>query len=480
MIDLKKIFLDFNNPRFILLKKSEQADYREPFYFFLSRQKHRKQIEELLEDILKVGLTYRYFLLLKENADKYIVLDGNRRIFVLKFLFLEEFRVKIKNFNPTFYQKCMLHFTRYESKISSILKQYESSFFDQKTNLEEAQVVLERHHNNTTEDGKVMRGWPTWETRIHQKEPTALFIFSHFSEWGYTNFLETINKKPNFRYTTARDLLKFKPALEWLCVEKLADGTFSSINSDETHKRLLTIVYYVLKNSQIKATQFFYDKKSATNTLQQISEKMRTTLEYDFGQILDQLEIIKTEQEKKQINNEKIIDNKNASSIKKPDIKWFSSVEFFEATEKQSKIYDLMNSINKMTELNLRKFHLLVFMTLRPLIEMIVNEYFVSTNQKNLDPGQYNNDSSTKYESLTHKIKKIYFQIKKNNKNEVFDLEAIYTLWYHHYISKLNSILHQNSDFATSFESLKNYIKLIDGSIKTIKKAIRAYKLYNY
>ena len=477
MIDIKKIFLDLNNPRFVLLNKLDQTIYQEPFYFFLVREKHRKQIIDLLKDILEIGLVYKYFILLKKSDNRYIVLDGNRRIFVLKFLFLEDFRNAIQKFNPNFYQNCMLHFNKHQSKIGSILEEYQTSSPEIIQNYEDAQKTLERLHNNKTEDGKVMRGWPTWETRINQKEPEALFIFSHFKEWGFTIFLENINKKPAFRFTTARDLLKFEPTRKWLHIEKKIDGTFISTNKEETQKKLLTVVYHVLNNPKTKATQFFYKKEFAIATIDKISMKMKISSQYEFTKILDKLDNFKIEEEIRQSETEETTnDNSKLSKLatKIQDKKWFYSVELFEETEKDTKIYNLMQLINKMPTNQLEKMHLLVFMTLRPLIEMVVKEYFFKTKQKNLDPQEY---KSKPHVSLQKRVKQIYYQIKQIKTDEGFDLNAIHDLSRYDYINKLNSILHHNSDFTASFEELKNYIKLIDNTIITIKKAIKLHNL---
>ena len=471
MIEIEKVFLDVNNPRFALLKKSNTN----AFEFFLSRQKHRDQIEDLFKDILKVGIRYRHFLLLKESDDKYTVLDGNRRMFVLKFILSAAFRLKIKNSNSDFHLKLCDHMEKGDYPVSDILEQYKKSTYQIFTSSEEANTTLERLHSNAKEQGKVMRPWPTWETKIHNEDPAALFIFETFQKWGYTIFLETIAKHPAIHYTALRNLLNSKPGQDWLLLTKRKDNSttveFVSQNPDKTEKNLLLLVLYILSQPRMDANKLFYNNDDRIKTLQKINEKIANNVWVDFTQILDKLEEYKLKLEIKQIKVQENPDSETSTKKTTSRMKWFSCVEIFQEADKTSKIYKFLETINKMTEKNLKDFYLIVFTVLRPLIEMTVKNYFFKTNQQNLD-----NDSSDKNRksSTFLRIKTIYWQLQKVSKqsNKVFNLEPLLALIEGPYIRSLNKMLHQNSEFNATAENTKNYLHLVDEFIKTIEDAI--------
>lgn len=474
MIDINKLHLDLDNPRFVLIKHRNTRN--EAWSFFAMRSKYRKQISDLMTDILTNNLRYKHFLLLQKDSENYIVLDGNRRTFVLKFIFNEEFRTQIKLVDPHFFSHLNAILLKYKDQTPKVEKSLQECTYQIESSRAEANITLERIHSNATSDGKTMRAWPTWEERIVNGKPEAIFIFENFKQYGFTIFLEEINKKSILKYTPARQMLESAIFREWLMVKKLPNGHYISLNTEETEKRILTTVLFIIRNNKIKAGDFFYGPTATQKTLEAIKKTFNTSAADFVTNVLEELAKIEI-----QLNQSQSITNSNTESLDilmaKPRTqakhRWFPLVTPFLEKNKNSKLYELINSINGISQNKLLKLKLLSFISIRPIVEMFCAEY---SNKANNVFENFEINKSQQRPSIYQKIKTIINDISNSEFKNQVDLKPLYALIQNNTLYELNKIIHQNTDFFTTFENLHKYIKIVDAFGETIKRYLDLIK----
>lgn len=435
------------------------------------RSKYRKQIMELMIDILEHNLRIKHFVLLQGGPEKYIVLDGNRRIFVLKFILQEKFREEIESLNPSFFNSLNKIRLKYIDQVQKVARTFNEECSRQvEPTREEASITLERHHSNKKEDGKARRHWPTWEERIASNQPEALFLFNNFKEYQFTILLEEINPKPFFKYTQARNMLRSPIFREWLMVEKLPNGNFISNDKWKTETRILSTVFFIFKN---KVDKPFYNKQTTAKTLEFLKQQTKNKNEDFVDNVL-----IKLQQIKEQLQSSQSIDKQESTSIISKPTKpikriWFPRITPLLKNSDSAKLYELVNSINEIPKTKLKKIKLLCFLSIRPIIEMFVNKYF--NNLKKRYFNNLRNEQNKLPLTLKNKIQIIRSDISKSEFSNKVDLAPLDTIIENNIINELNKILHQKNDFFVFFDNLEKKIQLVDAFGETIEQYLVMY-----
>lgn len=330
-VNLKEIVLDKENPRFITRKNQD-----ENIANFMIRNSKLQHIIDMVEDIAKNGLMPLDVVGVFKEKEKYVALDGNRRLLALKIMYENE-KIEL----PEEIQKTLnINSSEIEEK-RSILEEIEVYIFK---NREDAINALERKHTSDF-GGASHQGWPTLEKKIFQKDPLALIIANEAEEAGikYEDFAI------NVKYTIWERFFSSNFSRNWIGVDYI-DKKFIITNQEKLHERFIAIV---------KATN---DKKLNFTSVNKKTDKIKSI---------------------KMLNNDYLQNsifqktwNKNYKPIKRKKKKIFDNLLKYVKNEK------LLNLLTQIDKLKLENYKELIACSIRPVVEISLNEYAKNQMEK--------------------------------------------------------------------------------------------------
>ena len=333
-VNLKEIVLDKENPRFITRKNRD-----ENIANFMIRNSKLQHIIDMIKDIAKNGLMPLDVVGVFKEGQKYVALDGNRRLLALKIMYENE-KIEL----PEEIQKTLnINSDEIEAK-KSILEEIEVYIFESR---EDAISALERKHTSDF-GGASHQDWPTLEKKIFQKDNLALIIANEAEEAGikYEDFAI------NVKYTIWERFFSSNFSRNWIGVDYI-DKKFIITNKEKLHERFIAIV---------KATN---DKKLNFNLVNKKTDKIKSI---------------------KMLNNDYLQDsvfpktwNKNYKPIKRKKKKIFDDVLEY---VKNEKLLSLLIQINK---LKLENYKELIACSIRPIVEISINTYAEKIMKKSND-----------------------------------------------------------------------------------------------
>lgn len=358
--------LGLENPRFQLISHL----VKEPWECFLMRERHKNQIKDLIKDILKEKLFDNIFMVKKEN-EKLIMLDGNRRIFALKFLFSEEFKNKIKLKDWNFYQELKKLVEEnpnnlYEIK-NSLIKSVITIYHD---DAEIKKALRRKHAENIQKDGKYQTKWGTWETKLNQNEMTAVYFHDLLKKIELEVFVETIEKRPIITHTFARTILGNIVFRNWLKIT-YKNKRYKSDDEKITLKKIKYVLHYRLTNPKKGIKDIFHTK----NVRENIKEIERKYLENQENKIFDYL----LDKKEKLINGnftDSIINDQKIEPKTKKSKKVIYLKEIYSLIKNENtKLCELIKTIHDLNENQIKKYRYLVYISLRTVIELFTRWY---------------------------------------------------------------------------------------------------------
>ncbi len=456
--------LGLKNPRFQLIFHL----VKEPWECFLMRERHKNQIFDLIEDILKEKLFENNFMV-KRESEKWIVLDGNRRIFALKILFSEKFRNKIKIFDEIFYQKIKKLISKYQSNFETIKENLGKSVITVYQSELEIKKALERKHaENQLKNGKFQTKWGTWETKINQNEATAVYLHSLLKKIDFEIFVEKIDQKPTISWTVARDMLTNSKSKAWLNIIK-KDGKYESTDEKDTLKKIQYVLHYRLKNPK-KTSIDFFSGWHAEKTIESIQKNYSTNEEKG---VFD--ELLNHKKELENYNSFKIVNNNQTNDTKKRNQKeniYLKNIYSLTKNE-NSKLGVLIKTIHELSQKQMKKYRFLVGISLRTIVELLTRRYFEMIKGEHIS---YKNQKT-----ISKQITEIIEHMKNNFDLKKFDFVSI-----ENFVSKtsnkmshlisLQEFMHSNSEFL--FEDLEMKLRIVDNICSSIFNVIKNQNIY--
>lgn len=329
-IKLSQIILDKQNPRF----KSRDIN-EENVADFMVKNKLSKTID-MVKDIIKNGLMpLDNIAVIKEN-NKYVALDGNRRLLALKII-CDNTKIQL----PKKIQDILkVNVKKIEERTASFEEIEVYVFHDR----QDAKKALERKHTSDF-GGASHQDWPTLEKKAFQEEPFAIFLIEQCKEANidYDDFTELV------KYTIWERFFASEFSRMWLGV-KFLDKNYSVTNKNQLQERLKAIVR-ATKDKQINFASV--NKKT------------------------DKEETIKIINQKYLKDSSFIKDVKDTKKNRKQ-----SKESYLAKCKTYIKNDKVLNLINQIDFLPLKKYKELISCAVRPIIEISLNTYITKVLKK--------------------------------------------------------------------------------------------------
>ena len=327
-LKLEEIILDRKNPRFVTRKNKD-----ENIANFMIRNSKLQNVIDMIEDIIENGLMPLDIIGVFKEGEKYVALDGNRRLLALKIIY-ENDKIKL----PKEIQEILKNNLSKIGERKSSLK--EIKVFEFK-NREDAIKALERKHTSDF-GGASHQDWPTLEKKIFQKDNLALIIANEAEAAG----IEYEDFAINVKYTIWERFFASRFSREWLGVEYNNENKkFIIKNKEKLHERFIVIV---------KATN---DKKLNFTSVNKKTDKIKS-IKMMNENYLQKSTFSKTW-------SKKYVDKK-----RKRKRKINFNIESTNITN--DKLSNLITQINKLTLMNYKE---LIACSIRPIVEISVNTY---------------------------------------------------------------------------------------------------------
>ena len=409
ILKLKDIELDKNNPRYATRKNEDQSIAN-----FMITHTKLSQINDMVKDIIEKGLSPLDIIGVFKENEKYIALDGNRRVLALKILFEND------NINLP-------------DSTKSIVSQFKSNNDIEKTKLKEkidvfvfsnrieAKDWLNRKH---TQDfgGASAQDWPTLEKKIFQEEPLALFIAEECDIAGisYDDYAIKI------KYTIWERMLTSEFSRKWMGVSYSKESKqFIANNREQLKERINAIIKAV--DDKILNFNKVIKKRNKSNTIKKINEKYLSNSNFPLSFTLP------NKKRKSKINIKKYIKLDSMPDMLK-------------------EIIDQCNTINHDKKTFLATF------PIRPIIEYSINYYLKVIRNKSQD--------SLKM-PLKKKLKSVLIELQNHNLKE-FQKYWLKNREYSRIIDHLNWTIH----FEGEWKIDKNYVARTIFAVNLLIKAI--------
>ena len=358
-VKIKDIYLDRNNPRYGTYDKEEKNNM---LNFMMSYSS--KNILELLKDILnQEGTNPLANLGVIEEKDKWIVIDGNRRVACLKILLMSEQEVKEKLNN-----QILKFWNENEQKIINFQKSFKSEnnsrvdvvvLKDRK----EARIWVERLH--TQIGGHTTQSWTTFERYLSQDDDVTKFVHKKMKSMGINRqtYVELVEHSIWKRIFTLGIFKKY------FGIDKDDKSKIYVIEKEFNPK--INAMINLLETKEIRYNKSFINNSQAAATIKLIDNEIKRSLEL-VNSKNQKNNFSKSLQKADDVIKEFNLNKNKLSSTKKNKNKLDKNDELLDKYVKNEKI---LNVIKQIRNLSFKNYKELICLSLRSLVEITVWEF---------------------------------------------------------------------------------------------------------